>query len=227
MSAHGVRPMCGGRGRGQRGISIAELLVGAAITMTVLAGVASFSRAQSRALLAQDVYAESQTITRSVMDLLTRELRMAAYDPLGTALTTSPGPSCPGVKQGIVEANASKIRFMQDISGDGLINSAGEDLAYDVLGDTIRRRDGSAAPVFLVSGIPAGGFELRYFDGSNPPVELVPSGSPPALTPVQRDCVAKVRIRVRADVNNPTLAVPFASVAQSEVAIRNRSLMNF
>ena len=94
-------------------------------------------------------------------------------------------------------------------------------------GGELRRQDGVNAPVTLVSGIPTGGFAFRYFDGSNPPVELAPSGTPAALTSGQRDCVAKVRIRVTADLANPTLAVPLASVAQTEVAIRNRSLMNF
>jgi hypothetical protein len=221
------RPSPTPRRRGQCGLTTADVLAGAALTLTVLASVASFSRAQSRALLAQNVYADSQTLTRSVIDLLTRELRMAAYDPLGTALATAPGPNCPGVKQGIVEASPTKIRFRQDLSGDGLTTGSGEDVTYEALGDTIQRQDGGAAPATLVSGIPAGGFALRYFDGSNPPVELVPAGEPATLTAGQRDCVAKVRIRVRADVDNPTLAVPLASAAQSEVAIRNRSLMNF
>lgn len=215
------------RRRRPRGISTAEMLAAAAITLTTLAAVASFARAQSRALLAGDVYAQSQAVTRSVMDLMTRELRMATFDPVGTALTTSPGPSCPGVKQGILSASTSKIRFKQDLNGDGLTNSAGEDVTYDVSGDTIRRQDGAGSPVAVVSGIPAGGFQLRYFDGSNPPVELVPMGSPPALTAVQRDCVAKIRITVQAKVANPTMPVPMASLASSEVAIRNRSLMNF
>ena len=212
---------------GQTGLSTADVLAGAALTMIVLGAVASFSRAQSRALLAQSVYADSQTVTRSVMDLLTRELRMATFDPVGTALATSPGPSCPGVKQGIVQASATTIRFQQDLSGDGLATGSGEDVTYQLVGNTLSRQDGVAAPVTLVSGIPTGGFELRYFDGSNPPVELLPSGSPAALTTAQRDCVAKVRIRVTADLDNPTLSAALASIAQTEVAIRNRSLMNF
>ncbi len=225
MSASAILPRRARRR--QAGMSTADVLAGAALSLMVLGAVASFARAQSRALLAQNVYAESQTVTRSVMDLMTRELRMATYDPLGTALTTSPGPSCPGVKQGIIEATASKIRFRQDTSGDGLTNGPGEDITYDVLGDTIRRQDGANAPLPLVSGVSAGGFNLRYFDGSNPPVELVPSGSPPALTAAQRDCLTKIRISVRAAVDNPTSTGPLASVAASEVAVRNRSLANF
>jgi hypothetical protein len=215
------------RRRGQAGISTAEVLAGAVLSMIVLSAVGSFQRAQSRALLAQSVYAESQAVTRSVIDLMTRELRMATFDPLDTAIPNAPGPSCPGVQQGITEATASKIRFKQDLSGDGLTNSSGEDVTYDVLGSSIRRQDGATAPVPLVTGVPAGGFTLQYYDGSNPPVELIPSGSPPALTSGQRDCVAKVRITVKADIDNPTLKAPLLSMAQSEIAIRNRSLGNF
>ena len=212
---------------GQAGISTADVLAGAALTMIILGAVSSFSRAQSRALFAQNVYADSQTVTRSVVDLLTRELRMATFDPTGAALISSPGPSCPGVKRGIVQASATAIRFQQDISGDGVLTASGEDVTYQLVGGTLTRQDGAAAPITLVTGIPTGGFAFRYFDGSNPPVELVPAGTPAALTTAQRDCVAKIRIRVAADLPNPTLAAPLASVAQTEVAIRNRSLMNF
>ncbi len=209
------RPRTTVRRAGQAGVSTMEVLTGAFVTMLILGAAGSFQRAQSRALAAQNVYAESQTVTRSVIDLMTRELRMASYDPVGTALTTSPAlGSCPGVKQGIVEASASKIRFKQDLSGDGLTNSAGEDVTYDVLGDTIRRQDGAAAPIGVVSGVPSGGFLLQYYNGSNPPVELIPSGSPPALTSAQRDCVTKIRITVKADIDNPTLKAPLASLAQ-------------
>jgi hypothetical protein len=156
---------------------------------------------------------------------MTREIRMASYDPLGALPLSGPG-TCPSIRQGILEASASKLRIKQDLSGDGNFNSSGEDVTYDLLGDTIRRQDGAAAPISVVSGIPSGGFVLQYYNSSNPPVELIPSGSPPALTPGQRDCVAKIRITVKADIDNPTLKAPLASLAQSEVAVRSRSLWN-
>ena len=212
-----------------RGFSTAEVLVGSLLSLMALAAVYSVQRAQTKAFAAQTTYAESQNITRSLIDLMSRELRMATYDPTTAALPTSPGPSCPGVKQGIVEASLSKLHFEQDLTGDGALTAPGENVVYDVLGTDLRRTDGASLPVPIVSGVPAGGLQFRYFDGSNPPVELTPTGSPPALTPSQRDCVAKVRITVRAnlpnpDPNNPT---PIASLAECEVAIRNRSLANF
>jgi len=211
-----------------RGFSTAEVLVGTALTMMLMTAIYSVQRAQTMAFAAQNVYSESQNVTRTVIDLMTRELRMASYDP-GTALTTSPGPSCPGVKQGIVEATPSKLHFKQDLTGDGSLISPGEDLVYDVLGSALRRTDGSALPVTIVTGVPAGGLNFRYFDGSNPPVELIPTGTPPSLTSSQRDCVTKVRITVQANLANPdpNNSTPIPSMAECEVAIRNRSLNNF
>jgi len=219
--------MAGNRQR-SGGFSTAEVLAGTALTMMLMGAIYSVQRAQTMAFAAQNVYSESQNVTRTVIDLMTRELRMATYDP-GTALTTSPGPSCPGVKQGIVEATPSKLHFKQDLTGDGSLISPGEDLVYDVLGSALRRTDGSALPVTIVTGVPAGGLNFRYFDGSNPPVELIPTGTPPSLTSSQRDCVTKVRITVRANLTNPdpNNSTPIPSIAECEVAIRNRSLSNF
>ena len=213
--------------RRSRGVSTAEVLVGSALGLIALAGMYSFQLAQSRALAAQNVYTESQNVTRTVIDLLSRELRMAAFDPVGAALPTAPGPSCPGVKQGIIEASGSRIRFQQDLDGNGAIAGSSEDVTYDLSGSNLVRTDGGV-PTTLVSGVTSGGFALRYFDGSNPPVELIPVGVPD-LTPGQRDCVAKVRVTVRAQLPNPDPANPamITSEAQSEIAIRNRSLDNF
>ena len=219
--------MVGNRQR-SGGFSTAEVLAGTALTMMLMGAIYSVQRAQTSAFAAQNVYSESQNVTRTVIDLMTRELRMATYDP-GTALTTSPGPVCPGVKQGIIEATPSKLHFMQDLTGDGSLIAPGEDLVYDVLGSDLRRTDGTALPVTIVTGVPAGGLNFRYFDGSNPPNELIPTGTPPALTASQRDCVTKVRITVRANLTNPdpNNMTPIPSVAECEVAIRNRSLSNF
>src|SRR5262249_25367423 len=90
------------RRHSSRGFSPAEILAATALSMMLMTAIYSVQHAQSKAFAAQSVYSESQNITRTVIDLMTRELRMATYDP-GTAIPTSPGPSCPGVKQGIVE----------------------------------------------------------------------------------------------------------------------------
>ena len=218
-----------GKGRHVRGMSLAELLVGSALSMIVIGGVYSFYSAQTQALASQRAYARSQDVTRTVIDLLGRELRMATYDPAGTAITTSPPGSCPGVKQGLLVGKLNDIQFVQDLNGDGDVTDAGENLHYYVLGGELKRQDGVNTPVTLVDNLDVNGFVLQYYDNSNPPVELMPSGTPPALTQANRDCVAKVRITVRASVANPNPQNPdpLEATSQAEVAIRNRSLVNF
>jgi len=215
-----------------RGISTAEVLVGGALTLVIMAISASFFQAQQKALNTENTYTESQAVTRTVIDLFSRELRMASYDPTLAALPPAPGPNCPTVPQGIVEATTTSIRFKQDLDGNGVIDGANEDVRYALAEGQITRTDGLAVTTALVTGVPANGLAFRYFNGSNPPIELVPVGVPPAtpaLTPGQRDCVAKVQITVSANIANPnpSIQTPITSTAESRIAIRNRSLSSF
>ena len=211
------------------GLGLLEILVGASLSLMVLASVYSFQLAQARSFATENTYNESQNVTRSALDLMARELRMASYDPSGLALATSLPPNCPGVKEGLTEAFTDKIHFLQDLNGDGVLTGAAENVTYDVSSTDLRRTDGIGTPVTLVSNVPAGGFQLRYFDGSNPPIEILPVGNPPQLTLAQLPCVSKVRMTVRANLTNPNpkITAPVASAAETEIAIRNRSLGNF
>jgi len=205
-----------------RGFSSMEVLAGLGLTLILLAAVYSFQQAQLKAFSTQQVYSDSQNVTRSVIDLMARELRMACYDP-GTAIPKSLGPCRPEVKQGIIEATPTRIHFQQDLTGDNAIGAPGEDVTYDLSNGTIRRTDGLAEPVVLASGVPTGGLSFLYFDNGNPPGQIGPGA---VLNQCQRDSVGKVRVTVRANLPNPNsrIPTPIASVAESEVAIRNRSL---
>jgi len=208
-----------------RGLSTAELLVASTVSLIGFAALYSVLFAQQKALAAQGAYAQVQTATRSVLDLMGREMRMASYDPTLTALAPTPGPACPGFRRGIVDAAPTRLHFQQDLNGDGLVTGPNEDLTYELVGTDLRRTDGTGAPVVLASGLPTGGFVLRYFTGGNPPVELLPSGAPAALSAAQRDCVARVRLTLQATLANPDTNNPNAlrSLVSSEVAIRSRA----
>src|SRR5947208_178107 len=148
------------------GFSTAEALAGIVVTLVLMGAIYSAQRAQTKAMAAQNVYSDTQNVTRTVIDTMARELRMASFDPTKTALTPAPGPSCPGVRQGVVAATPTRIRFQQDLNGDGAINGTGEDVTYNLVGDTVTRAEGAAAPQTLAAGIPTGGLSFRYFDGS-------------------------------------------------------------
>src|SRR5262252_2821445 len=154
------------RRQNSRGVSLVEALVGGSLSLMVLGALYSFQMAQARAFRVENTYNDSQNVTRTALDLMAREIRMSSYDPSGLALVAAPPPNCPGVKQGLVEAFTDRIRIQQDLNGDGLLVGAAEDVAYDYSNGDLRRTDGLAAPVTLVSGVPSGGFVLRYFDNS-------------------------------------------------------------
>jgi hypothetical protein len=152
---------------------------------------------------------------------------MASYDPTGTAMPTlSPGPTCPGITQGIVQATPTTFEFKQDLNGNGVTTDSGEDVIYTLTGTQITRQDGAAAAVPLVDGVPTGGLTFQYYDCNN--AELVPGGSPAQLSTDYRACICKVRVTLTAQLADPQFVniQPLISAVQTEVAVRNRSITN-
>ena len=219
------------RRRRSAGFSLMEVLVAGTVSVVVLLGLMAFFDSQQRAYAAVNSYAQSQNVTRTAIDLIARELRMSSFDPTGTAILPQPVfLPCPDVKQGLVLGMPGLIRFQQDLDGDGLLLSAGEDVMYGQVGRQILRWDlGTLGTgVALVTGVPTDGLRSTYFDGAVPPNELVPAGSPPTLTQGQRACVEKVQIRIEAQIDSPHPSMnDLRSVVESGVAIRNRSIAKF
>jgi hypothetical protein len=219
------------RRRRSAGFSIMEVLVAGTVSVVVLLGLMAFFDSQQRAYAAVTSYAQSQNVTRTAIDLIGRELRMSSFDPSGAAIVDQPGGmACPGVEQGLVLGMGGLIRFQQDLDGDGLLITAGEDVMYGQVGRQIMRWDIGTAGVgvALVTGVPNTGLQFTYFDGAVPPNELVPAGSPPMLNQNQRACVEKVQIRIEAQIDAPHPSLnDLRSVVESGVAIRNRSISKF
>ena len=215
---------------GSRGIGTMEVLVGGMVTVIIMLALMGFFDAQQKAYATLNTYAESQNVTRTAMDLIGRDVRMSSYDPTGAAMTQHPGPACPGVREGLAEASATALRIRQDLDADAALVTAGEDVRYLQVGDEIRRVDLStgAGALTLVNGVANGGLLFRYFDGTIPPVEIVPAGTPPTLTRAQRACVEKIQVRIEAEIDSPVAnRTALKSVVESGVAIRNRSLQKF
>jgi hypothetical protein len=142
------------------------------------------------------------------------------------------GGSCPNVEQGITLATPTSIRFRQDLTGDGDVTDQNEDVQYELVGGQIQRTDfnsNGGNALVLVDGVPTGGLTFSYYNNSNPPIQLNPVGSPAALSASDRDCVAKVRVRVTAQLASPQFfdIQPLISHVETEMAVRNRSLINF
>ncbi len=89
----------------KKGITLIELMIAAAVSGIAISGIYSAYHTQLKTYMIQTQIAEMQQNIRAGLDIMVREIRMAGYDPLGTA------------DAGILTANADSIEFTMDIGG--------------------------------------------------------------------------------------------------------------
>jgi len=157
------------------GFTLVELMLTMAISGIIVAAIYSVYISQQRTYLAQEQVAEMQQNIRAAMDIMTREVRMAGYDPAG------------GAGSGIIAALPGQISFTQDTNGDGDTTDAGEMIDFGFSAAVVDAdRDG--VPDAVSNGVPdasplgrqtggAGGYqaiaeniqaiEFRYLDAAN------------------------------------------------------------
>lgn len=115
------------KGKTASGFTIVEVLVCLAI-MSILFGAAyrSFD-IFNRSYTKENVKAGVQQRTRIGIDLMTRDIRLAGLDPLGTANAR------------IIVADTDNIQFSADLNYDGDANDAFENITYALAGDLLRQ----------------------------------------------------------------------------------------
>ena len=139
------------------GFTVTELLLALAIMMMIMAAMISLLISLNRVYTAQNVAAEVQQVTRTGINIMTRNIRMAGLNPLK-------------INQiGILEASTNKLRFQQDTNGSGTIETGqNEDIAY-LLNDNhqlIKQNDGnSRSNKSLVDHVID--LTFKYFDRDN------------------------------------------------------------
>ncbi len=120
---------------GSGGFTVTELVLALAIMMMVMAAMVSLLISLNRVYTAQNVTAGVQQVTRTGINIMTRDIRMAGLNPLKTN------------QIGILEASVNKFRFQQDTNGNGTIETEqNEDIAYLLSGNhqLIRQKDGNS-----------------------------------------------------------------------------------
>ena len=110
------------------GFSLVELMVAMAVGLVVLGAMYSVFTVQNKTFGNQEEIVAMQQNVRAGMDMVTREIMMAGYNPTGG----TPEP-------GIVTAGADSITFTMDItntggtgSPDGLTDGPNEYITYDL-----------------------------------------------------------------------------------------------
>lgn len=115
--------------RSQAGFTLVELLISSILTLLVLGAIYSVYQMQIHTVKAQERRLEAQEYARAVLDLMVREIRNAAYNPLGA----TGGANCAGGGVGVpsvVTATATSFRFTYDANADGDCDDTSEDVTY-------------------------------------------------------------------------------------------------
>ena len=104
----------------QTGFTLIELLISLAIGSLLLASVYDFYISQSKVHSVREQVAAMHQNARIGMALMTRELRMAGYDPTGKA------------GAGVVTATQNSIRITIDLNEDEDVLDENEDITYSL-----------------------------------------------------------------------------------------------
>jgi type IV pilus assembly protein PilW len=147
------------KGNLRSGFSLVELLVAMAITGVVMAAVFKIYTTQQDSYVLQEQVAEMQQNGRTAKYVMTREIRMAGYDPTGSN------------NFGFLSAGGNSISFSMDIKlENGDPDPAGEVITYSVSSGNLERNDGSGNEI-AVENIEAVGFAYAYDEDNDGDVE--------------------------------------------------------
>lgn len=98
----------------QQGVTLVELIVALSIGVMLLGAIYSTFLGQQRIQISQNEVVETQQNIRAVIELMTRDIQMAGYDP------TESGSA------GITTADVGALVLTKDLTGDGIISGSSD-----------------------------------------------------------------------------------------------------
>jgi type IV pilus assembly protein PilW len=151
-----------------KGMTLIELLVAMAVGMIAMAAIYGTYQGQEKAFVNQQLVIDMQQNVRAAMLLMTREIRMAGYDPAAADGIDNDGLN--GVDDAaessgatLLKAGKDWIQFSADLSGDSDVSDANEDITYQISGSDLVRIDATDGVEQIVSyDIEAVGFAYAY-----------------------------------------------------------------
>jgi type IV pilus assembly protein PilW len=146
-----------------QGFTLAELLVGMAISALVMTAIYATFKTQHETYLLQELVASAQQNLRAGMLFMEREIRMAGCDPLRSADAE------------ISVANANSISFTLDYTGggvggafpNGVSTDANEDITYELDDDDNLMRTAGGSTDMIAENI--GALNFVYLNDNSPP----------------------------------------------------------
>ena len=140
----------------KEGFTLTELMVSMAIGMVMLAAVTTTFMLQTKTYNAQQQINEMEQNARGVLDVITRELKMAGYKPNGGSFSG-------------VTYSTTQLMIQTDLDASGGISTsatANEQItyAYDSTNKQITRAVGTGGALVLADNITA--FTFSYLDST-------------------------------------------------------------
>jgi len=205
-----------GKMREVSGFTLLEVLITLAISGILMTSVYAAFQAQQDSYLAQEQVAEMQQNIRVAVRMLTKDIRMAGFDPAETDnfgfvdnLTNQQFDNGAGVVTA-VSTTATQVSFYGDLDGDGNIDRTAEDINGDgnidmsemeqvsyQLNGTDFQRYSTTAGIFVwpIIAEQIQQIEFIYLDESNNPVG--------PTTNLNAGDISSVQISILARAGNP------------------------
>jgi prepilin-type N-terminal cleavage/methylation domain-containing protein len=183
----------------QAGFTLIELTIVMAVSLLLLAGMASVFTSQAKTTSMQVLTVDTVNRARTALASMTRDIRMAGYRTPGSALT------------GVAQATAGSIRILADLNQDGAVSGTDEDvtLAFDGTNKTVTRNG-----VVLAEAVDNMSLSYTMKDGST------------SLAPADLGAIRKVRLTliVRSSTIDPLTADYKRFELTSDITPRNMNL---
>ena len=148
----------------ERGFTMVELLIAMTIGLIIMAALSSTFLMQRKIFDVQDQVVEMVQNARAAMDMITREIRMAGYDPTGAMQRSDPtNADFVGIPY-----DANTLQIYADLYGNENTGDPNEDIAYtyDAANLQIDRNTGSGDQPFAEN---IQSFTFEYFDSDGNP----------------------------------------------------------
>jgi prepilin-type N-terminal cleavage/methylation domain-containing protein len=230
----------------KNGFTLIEVIIAMAVGAAIMVAVYGFMTLVQKNSVNTDRKIVTLQDTRTVLDLMAMEIRMASYNPKGVVTTWSNNPSpallcMPNLTadkvtyKGIRQADANSITVAMDLDGSGTIADGANEwivYSYDGVSTITRSANCSSSPILggnaLSSNVrnAAAGVNLfRYFDGNNIDITTTVTSSP-ASTINGIPAIRRILITIVADTADIDLNThqPKRVVYSTSVIVRNHAL---
>ncbi len=149
--------------RSIQGYTLIEVVVALGLSLLTVTAVYSLYVQELKAQLARENILHTQQQVRAVVDLVTREILMAGYDPRGVNRDSDPHNNFTGIT-----SDPGKLSILADLNGNGLIIDANESIVFEHDSATrmLRRNTGGGNQPF---GEDITSFVVEYLDAAGNP----------------------------------------------------------